>query len=64
MSVFLAMKLWHRAAKALDTIEKARKWTVSANLKVVVPDFCHVQVDPDLTDKMEAIPLLSEKVRS
>ncbi|KAG6942988.1 hypothetical protein JG688_00017829, partial [Phytophthora aleatoria] len=62
MSVFLTMKLWHRAAKALDTIEKARKWTVSVNLKVVVPDFCHVEVDPDLTDKMEAIPLLSEKV--
>ncbi|KAG3135983.1 hypothetical protein PC128_g25975 [Phytophthora cactorum] len=64
MSAILTMKMWHRAVKALDTIEKTQKWAVSVNLEVVVPDSYHVEADPDLSDKMGAIPLLSEKMET
>ncbi|GMF59713.1 unnamed protein product [Phytophthora fragariaefolia] len=56
------MERWHKAVGALKVIDKAQTWVASIDLSMDVPPAYQVDEDAELPAKLNAIPILSEKM--
>ncbi|GMF47033.1 unnamed protein product [Phytophthora fragariaefolia] len=55
------MKLWHKATKVANLVDKLLKWVQTIDFTIPMPIPCQVHEQPELMSKANTIPLLSRK---